>query len=231
MTPITRKSRWGSSLIGVHRRASAAHSDSASPAFSSPPPSSPNRPAFTSSTSPRSPASRRRPPTAGRTERLHPRNHRLGRGHLRLRRRGANEFSSPMARCSAPMRPRRPRMLYRNDGKGHFTEVGRQAGFTRTGWAQAVCAGDIDNDGRTDLLVTYYGPNSLYRNLGSGKFADIAAKAGLPSAARDGAPGARWSTTTATAISIFSSPTTSISTSRKRPSPAAAATANGRACR
>src|SRR5580704_7762067 len=37
--------------------------------------------------------------------------------------------------------------LYRNDGKGHFTEVGLQAGLTRTGWAQAACVGDIDNDG------------------------------------------------------------------------------------
>ena len=93
---------------------------------------------------------------------------------------------SPTARSSAPTRPPTPSLLYRNDGKGHFTEVGQQAGFTRTGWAQAVCVGDFDNDGRTDLLVTYYGPNSLYRNLGNGKFADVAAKAGLPVA------GTRW---------------------------------------
>src|SRR5436309_6572379 len=54
--------------------------------------------------------------------------------------------------------------LYRNDGKGHFTDVARQAGLTRTGWAQAACVGDFDNDGYPDLFVTYYGPNSLYRN-------------------------------------------------------------------
>jgi enediyne biosynthesis protein E4 len=70
--------------------------------------------------------------------------------------------------------------LYKNDGAGHFTEVGRDAGLTRTGWAQAVCAGDIDNHGRTDLFVTYYGHNSLYRNLGNGKFEDVTARAGLP---------------------------------------------------
>jgi enediyne biosynthesis protein E4 len=76
--------------------------------------------------------------------------------------------------------------LYKNDGTGHFTEVGQQAGLTRVGWAQAVCAGDIDNDGHPDLFVTYYGHNSLYRNLGNGKFQDITERAGLP------VTGTRW---------------------------------------
>jgi enediyne biosynthesis protein E4 len=76
--------------------------------------------------------------------------------------------------------------LYRNDGAGHFTEVGRQAGLTRSGWAQAACVGDIDNDGHPDLFVTYYGHNSLYRNLGNGRFQDITERAGLP------VTGTRW---------------------------------------
>ena len=76
--------------------------------------------------------------------------------------------------------------LYRNDGKGHFTEVGLQAGLTRTGWAQAACVGDFDNDGHPDLFVTYYGTNSLYRNRGDGKFTDVSAAAGLP------VTGTRW---------------------------------------
>jgi hypothetical protein len=77
-------------------------------------------------------------------------------------------------------------LLYRNEGKGRFAEVAQQAGLTRAGWAQAACAGDFDNDGHSDLLVTYYGYNSLYRNLGTGKFAEITAAAGLPTG------GARW---------------------------------------
>lgn len=73
--------------------------------------------------------------------------------------------------------------LYRNDGKGHFTDVAPEAGLTRTGWGQAACVGDYDNDGRPDLLVTYYGPNVLYRNRG-GTFKDATAEANLPTTGR-----------------------------------------------
>jgi enediyne biosynthesis protein E4 len=70
--------------------------------------------------------------------------------------------------------------LYHNDGDGRFTEVAAKAGLTQLGWAQGVCAGDYDNDGHPDLLVTYYGHNVLYRNRGDGTFEDATARAGLP---------------------------------------------------
>ncbi len=70
--------------------------------------------------------------------------------------------------------------LYHNEGSGRFKNVGLKAGFTREGWAQGTCVGDYDNDGRPDLLVTYYGHNVLYRNRGDGTFEDVTEKAKLP---------------------------------------------------
>jgi hypothetical protein len=75
--------------------------------------------------------------------------------------------------------------LYRNNRDGSFADVTDKAGLRRTGWASSVCAGDYDNDGFTDLFVTYYGQNVLYHNAG-GRFEDVTARAGLA------APGTRW---------------------------------------
>jgi hypothetical protein len=57
-----------------------------------------------------------------------------------------------------------PSRLYRNQGGLSFADVTEKTGLTRTGWAQAACAGDFDNDGWADLFVTYWGSNALYRN-------------------------------------------------------------------
>ena len=75
--------------------------------------------------------------------------------------------------------------LYRNRHDGTFEDVTDAAGLRRTGWASSVCAGDFDNDGWTDLYITYYGSNVLYRNRG-GRFEDVTAKAGLATT------GVRW---------------------------------------
>lgn len=72
--------------------------------------------------------------------------------------------------------------MYHNEGRGRFRDVTHEMGLDNagsTGWGQGVCAGDFDNDGYTDLFVTYYGANHLYRNLGGRRFADITARAGL----------------------------------------------------
>jgi hypothetical protein len=70
--------------------------------------------------------------------------------------------------------------LYHNEGHGRFTDVTVKMGLAAaTGWGQGVCAADFDNDGFTDLFVTYWGQNHLYRNLGGRRFEDVTARAGL----------------------------------------------------
>jgi hypothetical protein len=59
--------------------------------------------------------------------------------------------------------------LYRNEGSS-FTSVGERAGFADSAWANAIVAGDVDNDGFVDLVVTAIGPNVAYRNNGDGTF-------------------------------------------------------------
>jgi hypothetical protein len=69
--------------------------------------------------------------------------------------------------------------MYHNDHNGHFTDVTAELGLTPSGWAEGVCAGDYDNDGYTDLFVTYWGQNRLYRNVDGKRFEDVTAKAHL----------------------------------------------------
>ncbi len=42
-----------------------------------------------------------------------------------------------------------------------------------------MCSGDFDNDGFTDLFVTYWGQNRLYRNVGGKRFEEVTAAAHL----------------------------------------------------
>ena len=72
--------------------------------------------------------------------------------------------------------------LFRNNRDGTFTDVTRKAGLNYSGWGQACCVGDYDNDGFDDLLVTYWGRNVLYHNNGDGTFTDVSEKAGVAGA-------------------------------------------------
>ncbi len=69
--------------------------------------------------------------------------------------------------------------LYRNRRDGTFEDVTAKSGIVQTGWGQAACSGDYDNDGADDLFVTSWGQNHLYRNRGDGTFEDVTIGAGL----------------------------------------------------
>ncbi len=69
--------------------------------------------------------------------------------------------------------------MYHNEGGARFRDVTESLGLKSTGWAQGVCAGDYDNDGYTDLFVTYWGQNHLYRNLHGARFEDVTSAAHL----------------------------------------------------
>ena len=66
--------------------------------------------------------------------------------------------------------------LFHNNRDGTFTDVTKKAGLTHSGWGQACCVGDYDNDGFDDLFVTYFGRNVLYHNNGDGTFTDVSEK-------------------------------------------------------
>lgn len=85
--------------------------------------------------------------------------------------------------------------LYRNNRDGTFKDVTLEAGLARTGWGQGCCAGDYNNDGHIDLVVTYWGDCVLYRNRGDGTFEDVSESSGLAKTARKTAKGLnRWNT-------------------------------------
>ncbi|MBW4038220.1 MAG: CRTAC1 family protein [Acidobacteria bacterium] len=69
--------------------------------------------------------------------------------------------------------------LFRNDGKGIYTDVTDAAGLAGTGYDIGAAVGDYDNDGHPDLFVAGIYKNTLYHNNGDGTFTDVTAKAGL----------------------------------------------------
>lgn len=72
--------------------------------------------------------------------------------------------------------------LFKNDGKGRFTDVTAKSGDLAkfTGWATSVAVGDVDNDGQLDIVVgCLKGPNRYFRGKADGTFEDATAAIGL----------------------------------------------------
>jgi hypothetical protein len=86
----------------------------------------------------------------------------------------------PRAYCHPDKYPGISSLLFHNDGNGHFTEIGRQAGVANpAGKSLGVALADFDRDGHTDLFVANDSvAEFLYRNLGGGRFQDVALASG-----------------------------------------------------
>ena len=77
-----------------------------------------------------------------------------------------------------------PNALYLNRGDGTFQDIAAAAGLADLnrpgeGVSMGSVWGDVDNDGREDLLVYRYGYLALFRNLDGHHFEDVTGAAGL----------------------------------------------------
>ena len=71
--------------------------------------------------------------------------------------------------------------LYHNLGKGKFEDVTKKAGLDPNVHGIGCTAGDYDNDGATDLAVSFDGRIQLLHNEKNGTFKDVTEAAGIKS--------------------------------------------------
>jgi hypothetical protein len=69
--------------------------------------------------------------------------------------------------------------LFRQTASGCFEDSSAGSGLDVKGHGMGAAAGDVNNDGRTDLLLTEYGQVRLFTNQGHGKFVDVTSEAGI----------------------------------------------------
>ena len=69
--------------------------------------------------------------------------------------------------------------LYKQMADGTFKDVSKGSGLDIAGYNMGVAVGDVNNDGRPDVLVTQYGGIKLFLNNGDGTFTDVTKEAGL----------------------------------------------------
>src|SRR5262249_6046717 len=69
--------------------------------------------------------------------------------------------------------------LYLQTADGRFRDASAGSGLDFDGYNMGVAIGDVDNDGRPDVLITQYTGVRLLHNVGGGKFRDITESAGI----------------------------------------------------
>lgn len=69
--------------------------------------------------------------------------------------------------------------LFEQRPEGTFQDVSAGSGLEVVGRGMGAIAGDVNNDGWPDVVVTEYGATRLFRNLGTGKFQEITRESGI----------------------------------------------------
>ncbi len=69
--------------------------------------------------------------------------------------------------------------LYRQNPDGTFADVSAGSGLDFPGWNMGIAVGDVNNDGKPDVLITQVGGARLLLNRGGMKFEDVTAEAGI----------------------------------------------------
>jgi len=75
------------------------------------------------------------------------------------------------AYCHPDIFPAIRPLVYHNDGKGHFTEIGLKSGISEPAKGLGIAFADYDRDGKLDLFIANDSMlEHLYRNKGDGTF-------------------------------------------------------------
>src|SRR5262249_33106705 len=69
--------------------------------------------------------------------------------------------------------------LFQQQADGTFRDVSAGSGLDVAGYGMGVAIGDVNNDGRPDVLLTEYGATRLFLNQGKGHFQEVTREAGL----------------------------------------------------
>ncbi|MBL9127881.1 MAG: CRTAC1 family protein [Verrucomicrobiales bacterium] len=83
-----------------------------------------------------------------------------------------------LVQCGGPSSTSTNR-LYRQEEDGRFRDVTEGSGLGVTGWGMGAYAGDVDNDGFPDVVVTEYGATRLFLNRAGSRFEEVTREAGI----------------------------------------------------
>lgn len=69
--------------------------------------------------------------------------------------------------------------LFRQQPDGTFANASEGSGLDLAARGMGAIAGDVNNDGRPDLVITECGATRLFQNRGSGRFGEVSAESGI----------------------------------------------------